>query len=749
MRRRNEIVAVNAQVAHARPRQVQLQRLPPRAGVERDVHADLGARVQQPAPNGILADAARVRAGRDSRDDRGPGLSVVRRLPEIRPEVVLLIAIGRDVRGAGVEARRLDHRRARELSIRPRRDVLPVAAPVTRDVKQSVIGSRPEQPFRDRRLVEGIDRRVPLGARHVSMNGTTGAPQRGGIVNREVRGDRFPARTLVGRAMHVLRRHVQRLGIVRRDEHRERPLETIRNVGRGPTVVVRHPHRDVPLLTRGAIHSAQETGVTTAVGHVRVARVHGDRGVLAAGDGEVVALADRAVVGAARDRDRRVVLLRAENAIRPLIVGGDVIELRGGLVVDARPSLAMVIGDGGAAIVAVYETSGVLRVHPHDVGVAVRNADAREVPPAVHRAPHAQVHHVHGVLVRRVGGHRGVVPGAHRPFLVPARQLPRVAAVVRAEDSPGGIGRLDARVDALRVCGGDRDADLAERLPRDPGIEADLLPAVAAVRGLPQAAAAAAGVHAPRRALKLPHRREEDARVRGIDGEVHRARRVVEKQHSLPRLPTVGGAKDAAFRIGTKRVSDRRDENTIVIARIDDDVADLLRVVEAEVLPAATAVGGAIDAGAVREVLAQLRFAGADVDDVRIRRRHGNRAHGGDVGLAVGHVAPGLPAVRRLPDAAVHRAEVEDQRPGWIPSHGVHASASEGPHESPLERLEPRRRSRRIRVDAGVIRGIQDGGGRRPLRGTRIALSFDRAREREGCRQREKDPDRCTTRNAE
>ena len=76
-------------------------------------------------------------------DDRRPRLAVIGRLPEVRLEVVLLIPVGRDVRGAGIEVRRLDHRGARELAIRRRRDVRPSSAAVARDVNQPVVAARP------------------------------------------------------------------------------------------------------------------------------------------------------------------------------------------------------------------------------------------------------------------------------------------------------------------------------------------------------------------------------------------------------------------------------------------------------------------------------------------------------------------------------------------------------------------------------------------------------------------------------
>ena len=51
--------------------------------------------------------------------------------------------------------------------------------------------------------------------------------------------------------------------------------------------------------------------------------------------------------------DRGIVLLRAVEPIRVLVVDGDVIELCGELVVDGRPGVAAVVRHTGAAVVAL------------------------------------------------------------------------------------------------------------------------------------------------------------------------------------------------------------------------------------------------------------------------------------------------------------------------------------------------------------------------------------------------------------
>ncbi len=70
MRRDHEIVVFDHQIVNRRLRQVQLQRLPMRAVIERNENAKLGARVKQAAFLRIFAHCVHVGAIRNSADDR-------------------------------------------------------------------------------------------------------------------------------------------------------------------------------------------------------------------------------------------------------------------------------------------------------------------------------------------------------------------------------------------------------------------------------------------------------------------------------------------------------------------------------------------------------------------------------------------------------------------------------------------------------------------------------------------------------
>ena len=76
--------------------------------------------------------------------------------------------------------------------------------------------------------------------------------------------------------------------------------------------------------------------------------------------------------GATGHTGRAGILLRAVNEIRKAIVGADVVELAGRLVVPAAPACTPVQGDDGALIHAEDATLWIALVDPQRVEVVAR-----------------------------------------------------------------------------------------------------------------------------------------------------------------------------------------------------------------------------------------------------------------------------------------------------------------------------------------------------------------------------------------
>ena len=94
----------------------------------------------------------------------------------------------------------------------------------------------------------------------------------------------------------------------------------------------------------------------------------------------------------------------------------------------------------------------------------------------------------------------------------------------------------------------------------------------------------------------------------------------------LPGLAAVGRLVEAALAAGGPERSLRGDVDDVRVARIDDDLGDVLGLLEAHVRPALAAVEAAVDAVAVADVAAADVLAGADPDDVRGRSDRSSRS---------------------------------------------------------------------------------------------------------------------------
>ena len=98
-------------VRDRRARQVELKLLPAATVIERNEHAELGARIEKTLTHRILTDHARRMMRWDSvvaRCEQSPALPIVLRLVDEWPEVPQQGAVTREIRLGGVVRRRVD-----------------------------------------------------------------------------------------------------------------------------------------------------------------------------------------------------------------------------------------------------------------------------------------------------------------------------------------------------------------------------------------------------------------------------------------------------------------------------------------------------------------------------------------------------------------------------------------------------------------------------------------------------------------
>src|SRR6185437_9090571 len=386
------------------------------------------------------------------------------------------------------------------------------------------------------------------------------------------------------------------------------------------------------------------------------------------------------------------------------IVRSHVVHRTGELVVPSAPRLAAVGGDGGALVDHDEDDVGVVWVDPGFLVVIPVRAAAHGGPghAAILGTPEHGGRGIDHVRVLAVDGKGRQVAATD------ARGRARIEHGIRRR---GGVGRITrgevpvratvaglvelhgpgraflrrrhlagrARhhgIDDIRIARGDAEVGLDHAGRQAVG---QFFPGAAAVRGLEDAAFGAAELLAFDVALLLlPQPGIDDVRVAGIDAHVVAADVLVLVQHFLEGLATVGRAEDAALLVRAVGMAKRGDEQAIRVVRVDRDVRDHLRVAQAQVGPGLAGVGGFVHAVAHGEIRADDAGARADVDHIRIRGRHRDRANrAGRLVIEQGH--PVRAVVGGAPYAAIVEAGVEHvrlagyavQRPGTATAGGA------------------------------------------------------------------------------
>src|ERR1700726_676834 len=102
-----------------------------------------------------------------------------------------------------------------------------------------------------------------------------------------------------------------------------------------------------------------------------IAWVGDDKTAFTVARNEPILPADHAAVSATGDTDVGVVLLRAENVIREMVVHRDVVKLRGRLIIFRRPRLSAIGRDTGASVAYVANSIRIFGINPKSVMIAM------------------------------------------------------------------------------------------------------------------------------------------------------------------------------------------------------------------------------------------------------------------------------------------------------------------------------------------------------------------------------------------
>ena len=383
---------------------------------------------------------------------------------QIRRVVAGLVAGGCHVKSAvavRIDLDAVDQRIGRHAL---RRDVLPRGTGIAGHVDEAVVRTGPNQPRLARRFSSGKNRRVVFHARVVLGDGSARRNELLGLAAGEVGRDNLPGRATVGGSVQKLRARVEVLGVMRREENGEIPLEAVAHAFSAAAHGVVRPHVDGARHVQVVVEPREKTAVAPSIYDIVVAGIWRQVSALSTGRALPVVVGNEAAAGTGIDADGRVVLLRAVNAVREGIVGGDTVELRRRLVHVRRPGCAGIVADLGATVVGNDQPARIIGRDPQIVVVAVRGIPRLEGASTVRGDVVRHVHDVDAVGVLGIRIDAGVIPSALAQAPVRVEQFPGGAGIVRAvhaavfvfDDGPNPVG-VDRRHgdadDAVRPIG--------------------------------------------------------------------------------------------------------------------------------------------------------------------------------------------------------------------------------------------------------------------------------------------------------
>ena len=266
----------------------------------------------------------------------------------VRPKQFDKILVDAPCTNTGVMRRRVDvlHASARRQIFR--RNISPGFAVIARDMKRPVVRAHPNHALFERRLCDCVERAVKLFAGYVTRDRFAAGALATFRMRGEIRRDPFPRHAFVARAMKILRAVVQHVWIVRGRRHRRNSLKTQDQIAGGIAIQRLRTDPVILFLTNFQIHHAV-LAFARSINDVRIVRMGHDWAGLASGTGApIVAIVWISLAG---NNDCGVVLLRAIELVRKLIVKPDAIDLRGWLIQLRGPGAPAIKRNVRAAVI--------------------------------------------------------------------------------------------------------------------------------------------------------------------------------------------------------------------------------------------------------------------------------------------------------------------------------------------------------------------------------------------------------------
>ena len=187
-------------------------------------------------------------------------------------------------------------------------------------------------------------------------------------------------------------------------------------------------------------------------------------------------------IAAAGGANRATLLLSAIDPVRKLVVGDDVIELRGWLVVPGTPCLAAVHSDGRALVHRQRDDVGILRIDPDRVIVvaAGRALDRSEILACISGFVRRSIRGIDRVFILWIHAHHREIVTAAPDSLFRVHQLPALAGIIGAIHA-AVLLRIHHGVHAIGIAQRNRQANAPQSIRFAGQTFRDLLPVVAPV----------------------------------------------------------------------------------------------------------------------------------------------------------------------------------------------------------------------------------------------------------------------------
>ncbi len=142
----------------------------------------------------------------------------------------------------------------------------------------------------------------------------------------------------------------------------------------------------------------------------------------------------------------------------------------------------------------------------------------------------------------------------------------------------------------------------------------------------------------------------------------------------------------------------RRYIQPVRIAGIDHDLADLPGRFEPDVCPRLAGIRRFEHADSIRVLAADVRLTGSDINNIRVRRRHRDRADRANRNAFIRDREPSVSRVLRFPHTAADGAHIERIRLIRMACDAIGSTATQRSHVAPCQARQHTRRKLARRI---------------------------------------------------